>query len=121
MNLFKKLYCRTYQTIFRTILPILPYREPIMLKSNQAIIDVLKQRNKHSVLLVTDRGIRNLQLTQSLETAITQNNFKLTVYDETVPNPTTDNVAAALKLYQDNQCDCIIARNYSVPIPLFIQ
>jgi len=109
MNLFKKLYCRTYQTIFRTILPILPYREPIMLKSNQAIIDVLKQRNKHSVLLVTDRGIRNLQLTQSLETAITQNNFKLTVYDETVPNPTTDNVAAALKLYQDNQCDCIIA------------
>lgn len=109
MNLFKKLYCRTYQTIFRTILPILPYREPIMLKSNQAIIDVLKQRNKHSVLLVTDRGIRNLQLTQNLETAITQNNFKLTVYDETVPNPTTDNVAAALKLYQDNQCDCIIA------------
>lgn len=109
MNLFKKLYCRTYQTIFRTILPILPYREPIMLKSNQAIIDVLKQRNKHSVLLVTDRGIRNLQLTQSLETAITQNNFKLTVYDETVPNPTTDNVAAALKLYLDNQCDCIIA------------
>lgn len=109
MNLFKKIYCRTFQTVFRIVLPILPYREPKMLKSNQEIIDVLKQQNKKSVLLVTDRGIRNLQLTQSLENEIINQQLKLTVFDETVPNPTTDNVATALKLYHDNQCDCIIA------------
>ncbi len=109
MNLLKKIYCRTYQTIFRLILPLLPYREPILLKSNQDIIDTLKKHNRTSVLLVTDHSLRNLQLTQSLETAITNNEIKLTVYDETVPNPTTDNVAAALQLYHDNQCDCIIA------------
>lgn len=109
MNLLKTIYCRTYQTIFRTILPLLPYREPILLNSNQEIINVLKQHEKSSVLLVTDRSIRNLQLTQSLENAILEQKFKLTVYDETVPNPTTDNVAAALQLYQANECDCIIA------------
>ncbi len=109
MNLFKKFYCRTYQFVFRAILPVLPYRQPQLLKSNQAIIDVVKQHQKTSVLLVTDHGIRNLKLTQSLEDAITNNGLKLTVYDETVPNPTTDNVAAALKLYQDHHCDCIIA------------
>lgn len=109
MNLFKKIYCRTYQTIFRMILPILPYREPVLLKSNDDIINVLKQHNKTSVLLVTDRAIRNLQLTQSLENTIIANSLKLTVYDGTVPNPTTDNVTAALQLYHDNQCDCIIA------------
>lgn len=109
MNSFKKFYCRTYQFVFRAILPVLPYREPELLKSNQAIIDVVKQHQKTSVLLVTDHGIRNLKLTQSLEDAIQSNGLKLTVYDDTVPNPTTDNVAAALKLYQDNHCDCIIA------------
>lgn len=109
MNLFKKFYCRTYQTIFRTILPLLPYREPILLKSNQEIVNILQQHEKNSVLLVTDRSIRNLQLTQSLENAILNQKLKLTIYDETVPNPTTDNIAAAVQLYQDNECDCIIA------------
>ena len=109
MNLFKKFYCRTYQTIFRTILPLLPYREPILLKSNQEIVNILQQHEKNSVLLVTDRSIRNLQLTQSLENTILNQKLKLTIYDETVPNPTTDNVAAAVQLYQDNECDCIIA------------
>lgn len=109
MNLFKKFYCRTYQTVFRIILPILPYREPVLLKSNTEIIDVLKKHKKTSVLLVTDRAIRNLQLTRSLEVEIQANNIKLTIYDGTVPNPTTDNVAAALQLYHTNQCDCIIA------------
>lgn len=109
MNLFKKFYCRTYQTIFRTILPLLPYREPILLKSNQEIVNILQQHEKNSVLLVTDRSIRNLQLTQSLENAIRNQKLKLTIYDETIPNPTTDNVAAAVQLYQDNECDCIIA------------
>jgi len=33
----------------------------------------------------------------------------LTVYDGTVPNPTTNNVAEALQLYHEHQCDCIIA------------
>jgi len=109
MNLFKKFYCRTYQTIFRTILPLLPYREPILLNSNQEIVNILQLHEKNSVLLVTDRSIRNLQLTQSLENAILNQKLKLTIYDETVPNPTTDNVAAAVQLYQDNECDCIIA------------
>lgn len=109
MNLFKKIYCRTFQFIFRVALPILPYREPILLNSNQEIIDTLQRHNKTSVLLVTDRAIRNLQLTQSLENEITNHQLKLTVYDGTVPNPTTDNVAEALTLYHENNCDCIIA------------
>ncbi len=109
MNLFKKIYCRTFQFIFRVALPILPYREPILLKSNQEIIETLQKHNKTSVLLVTDHAIRNLQLTQSLENEITNHQLKLTVYDGTVPNPTTDNVAEALTLYHENNCDCIIA------------
>lgn len=109
MNIFKKIYCRTFQFAFKCALPILPYREPKLLASNQEIIATLKIHGKTSVLLVTDKGIRGLGLTKDLETAIQDSGLKLTVYDETVPNPTTDNVAAALALYQQNGCDCLVA------------
>ena len=45
MNFFKKLYCRTYQTIFRIAIPILPYREPKILNNNGELVDVLKEQN----------------------------------------------------------------------------
>ena len=70
MNLFKKLYFRTFQTVFKFALPILPYREPKIIKTNDEVIEVLKNNKVESVLLVTDKGIRNLMLTKSLETAI---------------------------------------------------
>ncbi len=108
MNIFKKLYCRTYQVAFRAILPVLPYREPKILNSNEDILNVLKQFKISSVMLVTDKGIRNLGLTSKLEELLNKN-LKLCVYDETVPNPTTNNVYDAVKLYNQNDCNAIIA------------
>lgn len=91
------------------MLPILPYREPEILKSNEEIVFLLKQKNIESVLLVTDKGIRNLGLTKALEEAIVKAEINLSVYDGTVPNPTTDNVAEALDMYYKNHCNAIIA------------
>ncbi len=108
MNIFKKLYCRTYQVAFRAILPVLPYREPKILNSNEDILNVLKQFKISSVMLVTDKGIRNLGLTSKLEELLNKN-LRLCVYDETVPNPTTNNVYDAVKLYNQNDCNAIIA------------
>ena len=28
MNIFKKIYCRSFQTVFKIALPFLPYRKP---------------------------------------------------------------------------------------------
>lgn len=109
MNIFKKLFARTYQFIFKIAIPFLPYRQPKILKTNEDIISVLKEKNIDSVLLVTDKGIRGLNLTASLETAIKKANINLAVFDETVPNPTTDNVEAAVELFNKNNCKSIIA------------
>lgn len=109
MNIFKKLYCRTYQGVFRLMLPLLPYREPKLLSSDKEVVEVLKEHGKENVLLVTDKGIRGLGLTASIEKAIEDSGIKLSVYDGTVPNPTTDNVADALKMYKDNGCQALIA------------
>ena len=109
MNILKKLYCRVYQGVFRMMLPILPYRQPKILKSNDDVIDVLKAQNIQSVLIVTDKGIRGLGLTKSLENAVTKEKIKLSVYDGTIPNPTTENVDKALEMYHQNNCSAIIA------------
>lgn len=107
MNIFKKMYCRTYQGIFKMMLPVLPYREPEILKTDSEVVEVLK--GIKNVLLVTDKGIRGLGLTKSLEDTLKNEGFNVFVYDGTVPNPTTDNVAEALKIYKGNNCNALIA------------
>ena len=109
MNIFKKLYCRIFQVIFRIAIPILPYREPKLLKDNDELIALLQEKQVKSVLLVTDKGIRGLGLTETLENQIKSNDIKLAVYDDTVANPTTKNVAEALDMYKSNDCEAIIA------------
>lgn len=109
MNLFKKFYCRAFQTVFKLALPILPYREPKILKTDEDIIEILKINNVKSILLVTDKSIRGLNLTQKLEETVKSNNIELAVFDEVVPNPTTQNVEDAVTLYKTNNCSAIIA------------
>ncbi|MBQ8909222.1 MAG: iron-containing alcohol dehydrogenase [Clostridia bacterium] len=109
MNIFKKAYCRTYQTVFKIMIPLLPYREPKLLKTNDEVADVLKENGITKVLLVTDAGIKNLGLPNALEETLKDNNIKVFVFDKTVPNPTTENVADALDMYKANSCQGIIA------------
>lgn len=109
MNIFKKLYCRTFQTIFKMALPFLPYREPKILKTNEDVVSVLSSNNISSVLFVTDNGIKNLGLTKSLEEKITESGISLSVYADVVPNPTSANVEEALAIYKNNHCSAIIA------------
>ena len=109
MNIFKKFYCRTYQTIFKCALPLLPYREPKILKNNKEVAGVLKDNNIQNILLVTDKGIKNLGLTNPLEACLKENNIKVFIFDETVPNPTTKNVHDAVSAYKTNNCQALIA------------
>ena len=109
MNVFKQLYCRTYQGVFKLSIPFLPYREPDILESDEEVVNVLKEKNVKSVLFVADKGVKNLGLTISLEEKLQNGNINVVVYDGTVPNPTTSNVEEALNLYKINNCEAIIA------------
>lgn len=109
MNRFKKVYCRAFQTAFKLALPFLPYRQPEVLQSLSEIPALFEKRKIHSVMLVTDRDIRKLGLTKGLEAALQQRKIACCVYDETVPNPTIDNVEAARALYLANGAQAIIA------------
>ncbi len=106
MNPLKKVYCRTYQTIFHMAMPFLPYREPKLLRGIEEMIPIIKGR---SIMLVTDAGLRKTGVTQNLEELLKSREIKHVVYDGTRPNPTVKNVEEARELYLSTGCNCIIA------------
>ena len=109
MNIFKQIYCRTFQMAFRIMLPLLPYREPTILKTNSDVVNTLGEQNKTNVFFVTDKNIRGLGLTNPLEEELIKNNINVTVFDEVMPNPTVSAVENAYAKYLENNCDSIIA------------
>ena len=108
MNLVRKIYSRVFQKAFRIAIPLLPYRKPEVLNSIDELPSLFSRQGIRRVLLVTDKGIRGMGLTERLETLMAQNGITLAVYDSTVANPTTDNVEEARRLYISSEAEAII-------------
>lgn len=109
MNLFKKAYCRIFQLVFKIALPILPYRDPIIINNISSIPDTLNKEGINKVIIVTDKIINSLGLLDSLKTNLNDNNIPFVIFDDVVANPTSQNVLDAKKVYLDNNCRGIIA------------
>lgn len=108
MNLFKKVYCRTFQTAMRLALPFLPYRTPEIIDRVENLPEILHNKGLTQVLIVTDEGITKLGLLNALTNALQAGGIGYTVYDRTVANPTTKNVQEAAALYRSNHCQALI-------------
>jgi alcohol dehydrogenase len=60
--------------------------------------------------IVTDKGITNAGITQKIVDLIkADTGLDSVVFDDTIPNPTDKNVAAALEIYKSKRCDMIIS------------
>ena len=108
MNRARKIYCRVFQKAFRIAIPLLPYRKPEILNGINELPGLFRSKGIKSVLLVTDKGIRSMGLTKNLEAIMAENGIALSVYDDTVANPTTENVEEARRLYISSEAEAII-------------
>ncbi|MDK2868739.1 MAG: hypothetical protein PWP51_2993 [Clostridiales bacterium] len=105
-------YCRLYQAGFRVGSNFLPWRKPEMIEGVNSVLklpEVIKAKGLDRILVVTDSGIAKLGLMNGLLNALKDAGIHYVVYDKTVPNPTIDNIEAALSLYKANQCTALIA------------
>ena len=109
MFFLKSAFCRVFQTAFRMALPILPYREPVIIGSCSEISCVLEKEDASSVLIITDKGVVSTGLVRPVENVLKSSGKSYTIYDGTQPNPTVKNVEDALKIYKKNTCNAIIA------------
>ncbi|WP_245523228.1 iron-containing alcohol dehydrogenase [Parasphaerochaeta coccoides] len=90
----------------------MPWRKPVLLEGKNSLARLpgfIKSKNVTTLLIVTDKGIASLGLMDALLSGLEKENLSFFVYDGTVPNPTIDNVEEALRMYQDNHCEAIIA------------
>lgn len=95
MNIFERMYCRTYQAFFRAALPVLPYRKPERLESIDKIPALLKKLNTGSVLLVTDSTLCKTDIVTRLTSQLADYGINCATYDGVNPNPTVHNVEEA--------------------------
>ncbi|MDR0695983.1 MAG: iron-containing alcohol dehydrogenase [Christensenellaceae bacterium] len=112
MNICSKVWCRTVQFFFAIGLKILPIRKPEVISGSgklSELPDFIKSKGLKKPLLVTDKGIMKIGLPAPLLASMVSADMECAVYDETVPNPTIDNIEAGLKIYNESNCDCIIA------------
>lgn len=104
-----KLYCRMYQTIFKGVSYVLPFRKPTLLKDVESLPNVAKSLGLTQFIIITDATIVSLGLLNSLIASLDKAQIKWTLYDKTVPNPTIQNIEEALQLYHEKQCQGLIA------------
>lgn len=109
MNPIEKIYCRVFQTGMRIALPVLPYRNPKLLKGIGSIPSLLKRKKIHSILLVVDGGVHRLGLTDELEALLQKAEIAAAVHEQNHPNPTIDDVEAARELYLSSGAQAIVA------------
>lgn len=109
MKWYNRVLCRTVQAGFYAAMPVLPYRMPEHLEGTAALPQWLSAQHIDRVLLVTDQFIRSSGMTTQLEKCLAEAGIFCAIYDETCPNPTVSNTEGARDVYQQNQCQGIIA------------
>lgn len=118
MNIFKKIYCRSFQFVMKVAIPFLPYRIPKILSQLEEIIPILKTKNITNICIVTDQGIQKNHLLDVFYKLLEENQIDYVVYDKTIPNPTIDQVEEARTLYLEHHCIGIVAVGGGSPMDL---
>lgn len=118
-GMLNKLYSRSYQQVLRLGMKVLKIRKPVLLEGENSLLQLpqlIKSNGIKSVLIVTDKGITSIGLMESLLEQLSEVNISYVIFDETVPNPTIQNIEDAKALYMANRCEGIIAFGGGSPI-----
>src|SRR5699024_10884937 len=114
-----KLYCRSYQGVVKIVSNALSWREPELLEGENSLIElpkVIKKQGIESVLIITDEGIVAVGLLEALIKRLQKEEVKFVIYDKTMPNTPIENIEEAVKIYNENNCQGIIAFGGGSPI-----
>lgn len=112
MNIFKKIYCRSYQFVLRIGMKIMNISSPILLSGENSVNEIkniLKDKNINNVLIVTDNNLYGLGILSGMLKSFDEEGINYYLYKDVVPNPTISNIEEGLKIYLDNKCQGIVA------------
>ena len=106
-----KLIIRTKQSLKKQTRKSSGYPEPsVVIKpgcSEQAAA-FLKGKNKEKILVVTDKNIIKLGITDEFVACLRNEGLDYIVFNGIIDNPTVDNILDGAQVYINNHCDSII-------------
>ena len=106
------LLCRIFQLGMKLGYYLIPVRTPELITGEgcvQTLAQPLLDRGVTHPLVVTDSGLSQLGLPDSMVESLRAAGLSVTVYNGVQPNPTDEDVEDGLQLYRDAGCDGIIA------------
>ena len=77
--------------------------------ASKQIPEKIKALGGSKPLVVTDKGITGCGLTKQITDLLDAAGMKYEVYDDTIPNPTDNNVHAGVDVYKKKKCDSLIS------------
>lgn len=113
VNPFFKAYCRCFQKIMYVAVFCLPWKQNKGTLSGAGSIkelpQFLKDKGFKSILVVTDNFLFEKGMANPIAENCEKLGMKSTIFHGVVPNPTIQNIEDGLVMYNENECDCIVA------------
>ena len=110
--LIKKCYYRIAQKLLKFFMRFMDWSDPVLLVGENAVLrlpKLIKERKINKVLIVTDKGLMNLHLLDTLFNKLQEEKVEYAIYDDVKPNPTINNIEECKSLYLKEKCEALIA------------
>ena len=107
---------RITQGIFYVVRPLLPWREPTLLRTYEELTQILTNKKISKVFIVVDKNLEKMKLHHALLEKLTNHKIQFTTFSEVTPNPTISQVEKALVAYHTFQAQAIIGFGGGSPL-----
>lgn len=111
-----KPFDRITQGIFYVVRPLLPWREPTLLRTYEELTQILTNKKISNVFIVVDKNLEKMKLHYALLEKLTNHKIQFTTFSEVTPNPTISQVEKALVAYHAFQAQAIIGFGGGSPL-----
>lgn len=106
------IWCRVFQAALKVGNYFMGYHMPKYIEGPgtlRQIPDFIRKTKAERVLVVADPKLIEMGLAAPMFEAFEQAGIKYVVHSDVHPNPTTDDVEAGFKLYQEHKCQFLVA------------
>ncbi len=108
----KTLFLRCIHYPSKFIYPLIPVPVPDLISGPGSITNLpesVRSQRIDKVLIVTDKGLTSIGLADKITGPLNEEKIPYCIFDGVQPNPSIQNIEDGLSIYQDNNCNGIIA------------
>lgn len=105
-------FMKIYQQVLKIYVSTFKIKETILINeagATKRIASIVKRDQISNILIITDNNLLSLGLLDSMLKQLKDEQITYSVYSDVVPNPTIGNIEEAKRVYQQNNCQAIIA------------